>query len=62
MRYQGVGTVAYAQQPIGPYEAASLGCGLGFISPTWQVCLLLSLSWGPGISAHWLQWQLLVVY
>lgn len=36
LTYQGVATVAYAQQPISPYQAVALGCGLGFVSPTFQ--------------------------
>lgn len=36
MQYRGVATVAYAEQPLSPYGAAALGCGLGFVSPAWQ--------------------------
>ncbi|KAL4434342.1 hypothetical protein ABPG75_000783 [Micractinium tetrahymenae] len=36
LAYQGTATVAYSQTPISPYQAVSLGCGLGYISPTFQ--------------------------
>lgn len=35
--YTGVATVAYQQDPLDAYGAVKLGCGLGFVSPTFQV-------------------------
>lgn len=39
LRMAGVATVAYGEEPISPYGAAPLGCGLGFVAPTFQVGL-----------------------
>ena len=36
MRFTGIATVAYEDQPISPYAAVNLGCSLGFVSPTFQ--------------------------
>lgn len=37
LRFQGIATVAYDRQPLTPFGAANLGCGLGFVSPDFQV-------------------------
>ena len=36
LKLQGVATVAYSSDPITAYGAVTLGCSLGFVSPTFQ--------------------------
>ncbi|KAL4860181.1 hypothetical protein ACK3TF_000377 [Chlorella vulgaris] len=36
LQFQGTATVAYSPDPLTPYQAVGLGCGLGFVSPTFQ--------------------------
>lgn len=37
LKMAGIATVAYADEPVSPFGAAALGCGLGFVAPTFQV-------------------------
>lgn len=54
LQMTGIATVAYSDEPISPFGAASLGCGLGFVAPTFQV--RKNVCWLSRGMAAWQRW------